>query len=167
MPQHACLISYIRSDLGRGVVTYICIRPVIVSGHNSVSLCCARYARVVIFVDFCTIKIQVPVTVTLGAYGAFATRPRSRVLLHRSRGPTTFQHSKGQNPIWFSGVPFVHGNNPLLVFILQAPVGNFASDTDSDSGAETIFEAAERAGDWRALGKQQFGCYDWFPDALW
>src|SRR6267142_676744 len=50
-------------------------------------------------------------------------------------------------PIWFSGVPFVRGNNPLLVFILQAPVEDFALDTDSDSSTETIFEAAERAGE--------------------
>ena len=50
-------------------------------------------------------------------------------------------------PVWFSGVPFAHGNNPLLVPILHAPPESFAADTDSDSGAEALFDAAERAGE--------------------
>ncbi|KAF8471653.1 Dolichyl-diphosphooligosaccharide-protein glycosyltransferase [Russula ochroleuca] len=59
-------------------------------------------------------------------------------------------------PVWFSGIPFAHLNNPLLVPILHAPAESFASDTDSDSGAEVLFEAAERGGEglWagRSLG---------------
>jgi oligosaccharyltransferase complex subunit beta len=59
-------------------------------------------------------------------------------------------------PVWFSGTPFTHLNNPLLVPILNAPSESFASDTDSDSGAEVLFEAAERGGEglWagRSLG---------------
>jgi len=50
-------------------------------------------------------------------------------------------------PVWFSGIPFAHINNPLLVPILHAPAESFASDTDSDSGAEVLFEAAERGGE--------------------
>ena len=50
-------------------------------------------------------------------------------------------------PVWFSGVPFAHLNNPLLVPILRAPAESFASDTDSDSGAEVLFESAERGGE--------------------
>ena len=50
-------------------------------------------------------------------------------------------------PVWFSGIPFAHLNNPLLVPILHAPAESFASDTDTDSGAEALFEAAERGGE--------------------
>jgi oligosaccharyltransferase complex subunit beta len=50
-------------------------------------------------------------------------------------------------PVWFSGIPFAHLNNPLLVPILHAPAESFASDTDSDSGAEVLFESAERGGE--------------------
>jgi hypothetical protein len=46
-----------------------------------------------------------------------------------------------------TGTPFAHLNNPLLVPILNAPSESFASDTDSDSGAEVLFEAAERGGE--------------------
>ena len=66
-------------------------------------------------------------------------------------------------PVWFPGIPFAHGNNPLLVPILHAPAESFASDTDSDSGAEVPFDAAERGG--AGLGGQFVGCCDWFPDA--
>ena len=44
-------------------------------------------------------------------------------------------------------IPFAHGNNPLLVPILHAPAESFASDTDSDLGAEVLFDAAERGGE--------------------
>ncbi|KAI9462548.1 Dolichyl-diphosphooligosaccharide-protein glycosyltransferase [Russula earlei] len=50
-------------------------------------------------------------------------------------------------PVWYSGIPFAHGNNPLLVPILHAPAESFASDTDSDAGAEALFDAAERGGE--------------------
>jgi len=44
----------------------------------------------------------------------------------------------------YSGIPFAHGNNPLLVPILHAPTESFASDTDSDAGADALFDAAEQ-----------------------
>jgi oligosaccharyltransferase complex subunit beta len=50
-------------------------------------------------------------------------------------------------PVWFSGIPFALGNNPLLVPILRAPAESFASDADSDAGADNIFDAAERSGE--------------------
>lgn len=50
-------------------------------------------------------------------------------------------------PVWFSGIPFAHGNNPLLVPILHAPAESFASDGDSDLGAEALVDAAERGGE--------------------
>jgi len=50
-------------------------------------------------------------------------------------------------PVWYSGIPFAHGNNPLLVPILHATAESFASDTDSDAGAETLVDAAERGGE--------------------
>jgi len=62
-------ISYARSDLGRGVVgaqlvycqciTLSGIRPIIIFGRTTRSVFVARYVRVVIFVEFCTIRIQV------------------------------------------------------------------------------------------------------------
>ena len=45
-------------------------------------------------------------------------------------------------PVWFSGTLFAHLNNPLLVPILNALSESFASDTNSDSGAKVLFEAA-------------------------
>jgi oligosaccharyltransferase complex subunit beta len=41
----------------------------------------------------------------------------------------------------------VRGNKLLLVIILHVPPESFASDTDSDSGAEALFDDAERAGE--------------------
>ena len=43
-------------------------------------------------------------------------------------------------PVWFSGVPFALGNNPLLVPILNAPAESFAADSDStpDSLADSL-----------------------------
>jgi hypothetical protein len=49
--------------------------------------------------------------------------------------------------VWFSGIPFALGNNPLLVPILRAPAESFASDSDSDTGADAVFDAAERSGE--------------------
>ncbi|KAI0303338.1 Dolichyl-diphosphooligosaccharide-protein glycosyltransferase subunit [Multifurca ochricompacta] len=50
-------------------------------------------------------------------------------------------------PVWFSGIPFAHGTNPLLVPILHAPAESFASDADSDAGADAIWDASERGGE--------------------
>ncbi|RPD59242.1 dolichyl-diphosphooligosaccharide-protein glycosyltransferase [Lentinus tigrinus ALCF2SS1-7] len=50
-------------------------------------------------------------------------------------------------PVWFSGVPQALGNNPMLVPLLKAPTHAFASDGDSDSGADALVEAAEKSGE--------------------
>lgn len=50
-------------------------------------------------------------------------------------------------PVWFSGVPHVIGNNPLLVPILNAPAESFASDSTDDSGADALVDAAEKGGE--------------------
>ncbi len=50
-------------------------------------------------------------------------------------------------PVWFSGVPQALGNNPMLVPILKAPPQAFASDADSDKGADALVEAAEKSGE--------------------
>jgi len=50
-------------------------------------------------------------------------------------------------PVWFSGIPFAFGNNPLLVPILNAPPQSFAADSDSDSGAEALYDASEKGGE--------------------
>lgn len=50
-------------------------------------------------------------------------------------------------PVWFSGVSHALGNNPLLVPILNAPAESFAADSTSDSGAEAVFDAAEKGGE--------------------
>ncbi|KAI0263754.1 Dolichyl-diphosphooligosaccharide--protein glycosyltransferase subunit WBP1 [Gloeopeniophorella convolvens] len=51
------------------------------------------------------------------------------------------------SPVWFSGIPFAHNNNPLLVPILKAPAESFASDADSDAGGDAVFDSAERSGE--------------------
>lgn len=55
--------------------------------------------------------------------------------------------SKDLPPVWFSGVPFVLGNNPQLVPILNAPKESFATDTTTDAGADAIVEAADKGGE--------------------
>ncbi|KAI0081438.1 dolichyl-diphosphooligosaccharide-protein glycosyltransferase [Panus rudis PR-1116 ss-1] len=60
----------------------------------------------------------------------------------------------GLPPVWFSGVPFALQNNPLLVPILNAPAESFAADTESDSGADTIYEAADKGGEGLWAGSQ-------------
>ncbi|RDX51551.1 dolichyl-diphosphooligosaccharide-protein glycosyltransferase [Lentinus brumalis] len=50
-------------------------------------------------------------------------------------------------PVWFSGVPQALGNNPMLVPILKAPPQAFASDADSDKGADALVEAADKSGE--------------------
>ncbi|KAL1947248.1 hypothetical protein VTO73DRAFT_14209 [Trametes versicolor] len=57
-------------------------------------------------------------------------------------------------PVWFSGVPQALGTNPLLVPLLKAPSQSFASDADSDSGADVVFEASEKGGEGLWAGKQ-------------
>ncbi|EJF62711.1 dolichyl-diphosphooligosaccharide-protein glycosyltransferase [Dichomitus squalens LYAD-421 SS1] len=55
--------------------------------------------------------------------------------------------SDGLAPVWFSGVPQALGNSPMLVPLLQAPPQAFASDADSDNGADALVEAAEKSGE--------------------
>ncbi|EPT06254.1 Dolichyl-diphosphooligosaccharide-protein glycosyltransferase [Fomitopsis schrenkii] len=50
-------------------------------------------------------------------------------------------------PVWFSGVPFAFGNNPHIVPILNAPPQSFAADSDSDSGADALVDAANKGGE--------------------
>ena len=50
-------------------------------------------------------------------------------------------------PVWFSGVPQALGSNPMLVPFLRAPAESFASDADSDAGADALVEAAEKSGE--------------------
>lgn len=50
-------------------------------------------------------------------------------------------------PVWFSGIPAALGNNPLLFPILRAPAESFASDATTDSGADSVLEAADRGGE--------------------
>ncbi|KAI0831642.1 Dolichyl-diphosphooligosaccharide-protein glycosyltransferase subunit [Trametes gibbosa] len=57
-------------------------------------------------------------------------------------------------PVWFSGVPQALGTNPLLVPLLKAPPQSFASDADSDSGADVVVEAAEKGGEGLWAGSQ-------------
>ena len=51
------------------------------------------------------------------------------------------------SPVWFSGIPAALGNNPLLFPILHAPTESLASDATTDSGADSVLEAAERGGE--------------------
>ncbi|KAL1688100.1 Dolichyl-diphosphooligosaccharide--protein glycosyltransferase subunit WBP1 [Schizophyllum commune] len=50
-------------------------------------------------------------------------------------------------PVWFSGVPFALGNNPLLVPVLNAPAHSFATDTETDAGASAVVDAAGKGGE--------------------
>lgn len=49
--------------------------------------------------------------------------------------------------VWFEGVSFAYGNNPLVVPVLNAPPESFAADADSDSGADALVDAAEKGGE--------------------
>jgi oligosaccharyltransferase complex subunit beta len=62
--------------------------------------------------------------------------------------------SKKTAPVWFSGVPHALGNSPLLVPVLRAPAESFATDTDSDSGADAVVEATEKGGEGLWAGSQ-------------
>lgn len=62
--------------------------------------------------------------------------------------------SPGISPVWFSGVPFAYQNNPLLVPILNAPAESFASDSESDFGADSLVDAADKGGEGLWAGSQ-------------
>lgn len=57
-------------------------------------------------------------------------------------------------PVWFSGVPFAFSPNPLVVPILNAPAQSFAADTTTDSGADAVFESADKGGEGLWAGNQ-------------
>lgn len=61
--------------------------------------------------------------------------------------------TSGLSPVWYSGVSFALGNNPLLVPFLNAPPESFAADTTEDSGADALVEAAEKGGEGLWAGK--------------
>ncbi|KAF9009511.1 oligosaccharyl transferase beta subunit [Cyathus striatus] len=54
--------------------------------------------------------------------------------------------SKNLSPVWYSGIPFALGDNPLLVPILNAPSESFAAEVDGGS-ADSIVDAAEKGGE--------------------
>ncbi|OCH90665.1 Dolichyl-diphosphooligosaccharide-protein glycosyltransferase 48kDa subunit [Obba rivulosa] len=60
----------------------------------------------------------------------------------------------GLPPVWFSGVPFALGTNPLLVPILNAPPESFATDSLGDSDADVVIEASEKGGEGLWAGSQ-------------
>ncbi|PBK83755.1 hypothetical protein ARMGADRAFT_1037734 [Armillaria gallica] len=55
-------------------------------------------------------------------------------------------------PVWFSGIPFACGNNPLIVPILNAPEEGFAAD--SDSSTDTLADAAKKGDEGLWAGSQ-------------
>ncbi|KAJ7577529.1 oligosaccharyl transferase beta subunit [Mycena floridula] len=60
--------------------------------------------------------------------------------------------TKNTPPVWFSGLPFALGDNPLLVPILNAPPESFASD--ADSGPDALVDASQRGGEGLWAGSQ-------------
>ncbi|EEB93109.1 hypothetical protein MPER_08282, partial [Moniliophthora perniciosa FA553] len=56
------------------------------------------------------------------------------------------------SPVWFSGVPFALGQNPLLFPILNAPAESFAADADAT--ADILADAAEKGGEGLWAGSQ-------------
>ncbi|KAI0028193.1 Dolichyl-diphosphooligosaccharide-protein glycosyltransferase subunit [Vararia minispora EC-137] len=68
--------------------------------------------------------------------------------------PSPLFSNKKANLVWFSGVPHALSNSPLLVPVLRAPAESFATDTESDAGADAILEATERGGEGLWAGSQ-------------
>jgi oligosaccharyltransferase complex subunit beta len=73
--------------------------------------------------------------------------PRTVIPIEPPENPVAPILSPDLPPVWFSGVPFVMGNNPLLVPILKAPAESFASDTTKDDGGDALFEAWDKGGE--------------------
>ncbi|KAF5372921.1 hypothetical protein D9758_001481 [Tetrapyrgos nigripes] len=61
--------------------------------------------------------------------------------------------SAGTAPVWFSGVPFVLGNNPLIFPILNAPAESFAADAEGIT-PDALADAAEKGGEGLWAGSQ-------------
>jgi oligosaccharyltransferase complex subunit beta len=62
--------------------------------------------------------------------------------------------SSKANPIWFTGSAHALGQNPLLVPFLHAPPESFATDTETDAGADSLVDAADRGGEGLWAGSQ-------------
>jgi oligosaccharyltransferase complex subunit beta len=54
--------------------------------------------------------------------------------------------------VWFSGIPFALGSNPMLVPILHAPSEAFAAEIDS--GQDALVDAADKGGEGLWAGRQ-------------
>src|ERR1700733_6435817 len=80
--------------------------------------------------------------------------PPNPALPKSQQPPPILRTTDPKAPIWFSGIPFYIGNNPLLVPILRAPAESFATDTESDKGADALVDAAEKGGEglWAGAG---------------
>ncbi|KAK7449722.1 oligosaccharyl transferase glycoprotein complex, beta subunit [Stygiomarasmius scandens] len=61
--------------------------------------------------------------------------------------------SSTSSPVWFSGVPFALGNNPLVFPILTAPAEGFAADSEG-STADALADAADKGGEGLWAGSQ-------------
>ncbi|TFK69650.1 oligosaccharyl transferase beta subunit [Pluteus cervinus] len=75
-------------------------------------------------------------------YSYFPERADKPTVVPVNIPQTPITSQKG--PVFFSGVPFALGDNPLLVPILNAPVEGFAAESTS---AEVLVEAADRGGE--------------------
>ncbi|KAJ6518637.1 oligosaccharyl transferase beta subunit [Mycena sanguinolenta] len=60
--------------------------------------------------------------------------------------------SRNTSPVWFSGIPFALGNNPLLFPILNAPAESFAGDVHG--GPDVLVDATEKGGEGLWAGGQ-------------
>jgi oligosaccharyltransferase complex subunit beta len=60
----------------------------------------------------------------------------------------------GAAPVWFAGAPHALGASARLVPLLRAPPEAFASDAESDGGADALVDAAERGGEGLWAGAQ-------------
>ncbi|THH31855.1 hypothetical protein EUX98_g2333 [Antrodiella citrinella] len=83
----------------------------------------------------------------------FPTRNEPATVIPVSVAPSDIL-SPGLSPVWFSGVPFAYQNNPLLVPILNAPAESFASDSESDLGADALVDATDKGGEGLWAGSQ-------------
>ena len=109
---------------------------------------------------------QTPLTSLAAEFSLILPPPHTPLLSHFSKrkGPHTIVEveapqannvlSSNSKPILFSGVPHASSPNPLLFPILHAPPESFASDSEDDSGADTVVEAAEKGGEGLWAGGQ-------------
>lgn len=115
---------------------------------------------------FALSPMQTPISSLAAEFSLILPPPHTPLISHfpeRELPPTTIpisvpkEHtilSPNTPPILFSGVPHAFGLNPFLVPILNAPPESFATDSDSDAGADTIVDAAEKGGEGLWAGSQ-------------